>query len=276
MAVGDSFTFGLGVEVEEAFPRRTEALLADAADRAGVTAVNAGVPGYGTRQALLWWRRIAEPVDADALLLCFFLGNDFYDNVGWNEFEIVEGFRVPKHVHGGRAQLSARLGLPVWLKVKLRTSLHTYALAMNGWAALLAWGGWTDLEEMYAIYRPEPSDETRAAIDATREALATLAAEARATGTPLGLVLISDARVVAAIAGREDLDPARPARLVGGLAGDLGLPVLDLTPRFRDPQGLIHPVDGHWNARGHEHAAQSIATALREGPLREIGAALGL
>jgi lysophospholipase L1-like esterase len=47
--VGDSFTFGEGVRVEETFPARIEKALAG---RTGVPpqSINAGVPGYGSRQ----------------------------------------------------------------------------------------------------------------------------------------------------------------------------------------------------------------------------------
>lgn len=276
LILGDSFTFGLGVEVEQAFPRRVEALLRHDDPSLDLTVVNAGVPGYGTRHELAWWRRIDPAVDADALLLAVFLGNDFYDNVGLNEFEIVSGFRVPKRLHGGRAQLSARLGLPIWLKVWLRTHLHTYTLAMNGWNALLAWGGWTDLEEFYAIYRRDPPPDMQPALDATRASLAELASAVHASGRPLGLVLISDARAGDAIERRSDLDFERPARLMTEMAEAQGLPVLDLTPLFRHPEGHIHPVDGHWNASGHELAAEAIVASLRDGALRPIGKAIGL
>ena len=50
VALGDSLTFGWGVEAEEGFTSRLE-------DRLGADVLNLGVSGYGTDQELLLWER---------------------------------------------------------------------------------------------------------------------------------------------------------------------------------------------------------------------------
>ena len=59
--LGDSCTFGIPVNDEEAFPARTQKLL----DKEGIEiqAINAGVPGYSAFQGRLQLEQLAEPPD---------------------------------------------------------------------------------------------------------------------------------------------------------------------------------------------------------------------
>jgi hypothetical protein len=76
--IGDSFTMGQGVEYEDAFPARVEAL---AGGR--VQAVNLGVQGYGTDQSLLFLEREIGRFDTRAVVYTFIADhirrNDNYD-----------------------------------------------------------------------------------------------------------------------------------------------------------------------------------------------------
>lgn len=80
LAVGDSFTLGLQVRDEETF----SALLSESLGP-GIEVLNAGVPGYGTEQATEFMRRLVPEVQADAVLLTVYTGNDFRDNQKWVE-----------------------------------------------------------------------------------------------------------------------------------------------------------------------------------------------
>ena len=78
LAVGDSFTLGLQVTDQQTFAARiTTALGPD------IQVFNAGVPGYGTEQATAMMLRLAPEVQADAVLLTVYTGNDFRDNHKW-------------------------------------------------------------------------------------------------------------------------------------------------------------------------------------------------
>lgn len=63
VAVGDSFTHGDGVTNEQTWAHRLEQLRGD------LEVVNLGVPGYGTDQAFLRWRRDAASLHADFAVL---------------------------------------------------------------------------------------------------------------------------------------------------------------------------------------------------------------
>jgi hypothetical protein len=80
LVVGDSFVFGMPVEREDTFVAYTERTMNRMDDGGGWQVLNAGVPGYGTRQEvrlLERWLPIAAPI---AVVLGFCLDNDISDN----------------------------------------------------------------------------------------------------------------------------------------------------------------------------------------------------
>jgi len=65
--LGDSHTFGHGIEAGETWPDRLrERALAP------VEVLNCGVEGYDSLQAALWFERFVEPFDPDVVLLAYF------------------------------------------------------------------------------------------------------------------------------------------------------------------------------------------------------------
>ncbi len=67
VALGDSVTFGAGVDASEAWPQRLEARLR--AEGRRVEVFNAGMIGWSTRQERLAWERILRPYRPDRVLL---------------------------------------------------------------------------------------------------------------------------------------------------------------------------------------------------------------
>jgi lysophospholipase L1-like esterase len=65
--LGDSHTWGEGVEVHETWPAQLQALA-----RPGVEVLNCGVNGYDTLQEALWYERFVEPFDPDVVLVGYF------------------------------------------------------------------------------------------------------------------------------------------------------------------------------------------------------------
>lgn len=87
LAAGDSFTMGIGVEVDDTWPRQLQRLLAAAyAPGRRVAVANTGVPGYSTRQirlAIEEWLPILEP---QAVVVAFY-ASSFWRNA--NPYELL-------------------------------------------------------------------------------------------------------------------------------------------------------------------------------------------
>src|SRR5262249_38878893 len=81
VVLGDSFTFAKETRTEQTFTRQLQDLL-DNRRPNDVEVMNAGVPGYGTAQQLLFERELRERhgINARVYLLVFFT-NDILDNL---------------------------------------------------------------------------------------------------------------------------------------------------------------------------------------------------
>lgn len=82
LLVGDSFTFGEGLDVEQTFPRKLDATLNHDAHRFCV--INTGVGGWGTLQESLYVRDHFQDFRPDAIVLTF-CGNDVDDDIQFQE-----------------------------------------------------------------------------------------------------------------------------------------------------------------------------------------------
>lgn len=88
VSLGDSFTAGYEVDVEQTF---SSVLERDLRNRGyDVEVINAGVSGYSTAEACLYLERELLEYDPDLVLISFF-GNDLVDNVRANLFRLVDG-----------------------------------------------------------------------------------------------------------------------------------------------------------------------------------------
>jgi hypothetical protein len=79
-AIGDSFTFGYGVNDDEAFPKQLEKRLARSCQRARAEVVNAGVFKFSTSQELAMLEKYGLAFEPDVVMLGFYT-NDPEDNV---------------------------------------------------------------------------------------------------------------------------------------------------------------------------------------------------
>lgn len=78
LALGDSFTYGASAEVGRSF---VELIEAGIQERGPGIVWNTGIPGTGTRQALATLETLFPIMEPDVVVLGFFVGNDFSDNL---------------------------------------------------------------------------------------------------------------------------------------------------------------------------------------------------
>lgn len=82
--LGDSFAAGIGVDYDKNY----SALLPAALAKEKIIALesqNFGISGQGTGHALATWRYYAQKFDPDLVILWFYLGNDFRNNLEYSE-----------------------------------------------------------------------------------------------------------------------------------------------------------------------------------------------
>ena len=113
--LGDSFTYGVGVNDEQAFPQQIEAIL----NAKGYAAemINAGNPGKGTNYELRLLQIWGPELKANLVVVCFFW-NDFYDNIEGEYFRLGEhGELIPQKPRSLTAKKTRIENLPVirWL-----------------------------------------------------------------------------------------------------------------------------------------------------------------
>ena len=278
VALGDSFTFGYGVEETQTWPRLLQQSLN--AGRGGderVEVVNLGVGGYGTWQESIWLERNWEELRPDLVILGFYVGNDPEDNaraVGTGD------------ANAGAATTAARPALPPrgerarrWLGSRL----HLYSLVSTRADELLVRLGLRRLVYPFELelLRVTESETTRRAWAATDVSLRRLAGFCRGKGTRLVVALIpmkhqvSDsvwARLLRFYpSDAETFDRFRPQRIVKTLCVKDGVETIDLVEGLAESaartgeDGRVYywPRDQHFNQAGHVQTAELLAEYLR-------------
>ncbi len=275
LALGDSFTWGVGVEDREVWPEILE-------NRLEVDVINAGMAGFGTTQERLLLERYADKLHPSLVIIAFF-PNDLADNVTWKE----------------EANIGSRTGaLTMSIRVWLHTNVYLYELGKYYLlGALLGRGPYAS-----SFKAPAPSSivevdennlELRLALHSSyllkeypplleqgwetgQEDLLKIKETCARLGSDLLVVIFPTKEQVyweyvrPHLQKAEAYDPDRPDALVKGFCQKENIPVLDTTPLFRakSHEQLYWKINGHWNEKGHLLAAQLIHDYLVNHPYR--------
>jgi lysophospholipase L1-like esterase len=241
LCLGDSVTFGHGVEAEEAYPRRLEEHLL-AAGHGPIQVINSGVPGYSPFQERIWLDRSGWAYAPDLIVLGFVLN------------DVVERY-LTMAAYGGTNTIlgvDTTVGLAPWVRLARRTAFHRLV------TSLMRAG--EERREVYSVRRlfdDAMTAEVEAAWEIGEDELAGIAAAARQRGVPLLLVAFPFRFQVV-----ENLPP-RPQERLAAWARATDVPFLDLTPVFTAAGGKVAFLDqDHPTPAGHLSAARAIAAEI--------------
>jgi lysophospholipase L1-like esterase len=271
LTLGDSFTFGWGVEEEETFIRVLERRLS-AVGR--VEVINAGVPGYSADQYLLFLRTRGFALRPDAILLIE-CGNDDQE-LGWKQIWL-DGDRLPTRVQSLVRSVTARgkMRIENWggllyvpsLRFEgdtwLITHSHLYNFVrfglMRGWLGVVAERARLKRAELAGD--PPPSDS-----------IGTLSAEEIERGLAASVEFqTAYNRFLLDAIGADAAERGVPLRrfLIEGVSLDGRPPCVapecldqrDLFVHGEDPSMYLS-TDGHWSAAGHAAVGEGLAAML--------------
>lgn len=249
--------------------------------------LNAGVVGYAPMHEYLWWRLRGRELDADVVVLAYYVGNDLLGADGGRlrqgadgRWELDESPRPPpterlrtRLVRACRLCGLVRDGLPASLvdDVMARVGMLTPADLVHR-----RYGGciWDSLEQT-RLLSGNP-DAYAAKLRATEEILRRLRDETAAAGQRFVVALLpskiqieddGEAEHVASLLGIE-LPPEpfedRVRRDVGAVCERLGIATVDLRPELAAAHAaagapLFYPADWHLNALGNRAVGESAA-----------------
>ncbi len=223
--LGDSYTFGSGVEDDETFAAVLETQLED------TWCDNFGIGAWGIDQMWLALRHAALPLAPDAVVLSF-IRNDLDRSLSSYRRDHVWRWKPAFRLSGGELVPMTADNRPGAVKRFVHQSSRFY----RQWRKLEH-----SLSRRWAIgYRWRLN---RALFAAIRD-------DCRRAGVPLLVVHIP-------------VNRRKPAPMFERGFADLGVEYLDLTPRLpADADALYYPRDRHFNAAGHRFAAGEIHRVL--------------
>ncbi len=272
LVVGDSYAFGFGVQQAEAFPARLEGLLK--AEGKDVEVINSGVFGWGPDQEMMWLEREGLKLRPDVVVIAFYVGNDVLDSTDKRFFEVKDG-----KLERVKPLLSDTEMKALEFKSWLRRNVYVYAFLSEKARTLLAAAGSGAGEPVdeQSMFKATDSPEIARGWGVAEATVAEMARASRAAGAqPLLMVIPSRLQYgrekcgpgekCLPGGGEEGFDWAQPDVRLRAFAEAQGIRYLDLLPVFKalpDPGAANLPLDGHWNALGHETAAKALAAALQ-------------
>lgn len=288
--LGDSYTEAMQVDVEQAYWSVAERELAKCPALAGrsVEALNFGVSGFGTAQAIETLRHRVWDYQPDVVVLGFLTGNDLRNNDRELEGDTLRPYFV---VRDGELVLDdSFLQHNDYLRTQTWWWQAKDALAANSRVVQVIYEARNTLlrDELAPtqkdgerpIYRPPQDERWTRTWDVTERMLRLLRDEVVAGGARLALLILTNSNQVnpdpaeraRSAAEADAADLLYPDRRLEAFARAEGIDVLPLVGPFAayaESHGVcLHgfpnalPCGGHWNAEGHRLGGELLAAEL--------------
>ena len=281
LVIGDSFTFGWGVDDHETYAYRLQQLLASRHPSRRIEIINAGfAAGYSPDTYYLYLKREGLALDPDLVVVGVYVGNDLDSAAAFeNEWLEQDAEGLPLRIRNNNSHVVGNMLLPRDVPLRYRVPvlhrLHLFQGVADLWWAIngdflsslsvsTLHAAASDDERVPSIYRLTYSERTNTVMKRVESLLVGM--QRVAANVPVVFMIIPEQLQMAenALSGLP-ADISKPQRLLSDLFEREGLRYIDLLPSFAEEathQALYLPLDGHWNAAGHALAAQRLAEPL--------------
>jgi hypothetical protein len=285
VGLGDSFTFGNGVALEQTFLKRLQTCLSTTAHP--VEVINCGIPAYCPLQELRFLQKYRSQLQPDIVLLAFFVGNDFnesgdlYDVTGNPTLRVVDGNLASAHSSEREHSTIRRLTQP--LRSYLSTHSHLYVFLRDRSSHFLSQFGLRPFNLPPDFCRVEFSERMKWNWEHTQDILLRLAQDTAEKGERLVVLILPtsyqvykttwDEYVQALKLDTSEYDLEKPQRLLSEFFSSKGIEYIDALPVLR--YNLIGPplffaVDGHLTPEGHDVVAGAVCEYLKATAVKRV------
>lgn len=268
LSIGDSFTFGYGVEENETFNSIIETNLNQ------ITPTNIysiGLGGYGTIQEIILSKKYIPTINPEYVIINFYVGNDIRNNYYFNKGR-------KWHLHKGHLVTTKYNSLSISQKIDLFFGKHLYTVKY----IKATFGRNPALQKLYnkirktkevekgiAQFKKTYTDSEYEDFYITEKAILDYNDYLKSQKTPLLINIIpakyqlaENLKNIQATSNNIDvneLDFNKPNNLLIDLCNNnANIECVDLTEEFKNknPEELYFKVDGHWNRNGHALAGE--------------------
>lgn len=262
IAIGDSVTFGYGVNGSEVFTSHLAERLYGSYE-----VLNGGVVGYGSDQELILLEREALKYSPDIVLVGFSTGNDLFDTMSAVRFRYPKPFFILR----GDELVQENTPVPQWPRVSEAIEgkgLRRFLVNHSHLYRFLAYRFW--LKSYFEKGESEAAMSVDEGWRVTEGIIKKMKYLCDKAGSRLFFVIIPDGHLLVA------LEEMRTMRADSGIRGRIietlernGIPYIDLWTPFLEEQGRgksLH-IDGdpdHWNSEGHRLAASLILARMKD------------
>ena len=271
LVVGDSFTFGFGVEERDGYVQVMERTLNEQASPP-VETINAGVPAWWTDAYYVYLKTRGLALNPNVVVLGLFMGNDIdardaryaiwpeVDDEGLPLAVTSERVRI-EDGHRVRSKRRARWKIPV-----LRNS-HLFQLLYSSGKNIGRL--FSPKVQASTLYESTYSEETEAIITKVQKLILGMAEDTHGIGAQFVVAMIPERQQV--YPGRKSaalaLDLAKPHRLFAGFLAQHAIPTIDLLPVMRaaaetSDEDLYYTKDSHFTRTGYRAAGEAIGRFL--------------
>ncbi len=245
LCLGDSFTFGLGVDDDEAYPAVLQNLLGERFE-----VFNVGVPGHGNDESRVMLERLAPTLSPDLVIAAFFPANDFIDNrrPAVEYRRVVDGYLV------GRPTSTIDRSFVMLPVLWLSDRLYVVGAAHGALARILDRSAWWADRAGTGNFEPEDFTNTVSILTDLVHDIEKTGAEPLLFFVPPRVDILS-----------QPAPPIAASSVLETVSRRTGAAWVDPTGDLMVGGGAQNYLefDGHWSAEGHQVAALRLAEAIR-------------
>lgn len=271
--LGDSFIFGQGVNSADSLPKQLEKKLNSertSEDDPKYSVINAGIPGYGTDNIYnyLIHGRLYE-LEPDMVILGFYEGNDFHDNLGHTDLFVYRGYKVHKSWKGNKL---------LFLRYMLYKSALITNLYVKSGNARKDKSCETIRNNQLQVYMTSKNDITKKAYSITEELLVNISDELRAKRIPFvvfthGIMLLSEE--MTPCINEKEYGVGEVYSFINKIGKKHNFSVISVHDKLMEldnPGKLFLEKDGHWSVYGNDVVSTLLKQKMyEEGILEERG-----
>ncbi len=275
LVLGDSFPEALQVPLEESFTKLLEKKLNELSKNGKFEVVNAGTGGYGTENELIFLKNEAIKYNPDAIVLAFFL-NDIEENAASPLIRVEKGkiyYDIPIN-----ASVPKKIMLGCSRKLQFCALLQSVVLTMKKESNIVGKRKFSD----YA-YLKKDNPEFKKAFDDTLVLIYEMSQVSKKHSIGFTLVAIPSKEQVDKSKMQDYLekikvsssetDPDKIQRILEDFSRKNDIEFVDLLPSFKEKNSnndFYFNIDGHWNQKGHELAADIMYNELYKKQLERL------